>query len=334
MAAKANPKVIGAFVVGAVALLLGGVVAFGGGQYFTPKGKAVLYFQNASMSGLDVGSPVTFRGVKIGSVTDVVIHYDVDNQRLLIPVYIEIELNHFEITSGEENSKKNMPALIDRGLRGQLVVQSLVTGQASVDLSFHPGTPVVLVGEEKRMVELPTIPSDIDTMKANVSAVLKQIAALPLDKIAASTLDTVNTTNVFVKNLDGHLDDVAATVKQVGDQADAALAEAKARLELKEGEPLTNLNDTITDARTLVNKVNTGLDPIIADATKLTAGTLATMDQMRLTLETARSSISPDSDLYFELTRTLKEIQNTANSIRAFADYVQRHPDALLMGKH
>jgi paraquat-inducible protein B len=97
---------------------------------------------------------------------------------------------------------------------------------------------------------------------------------------------------------------------------------------------MQNLNNTIVDAQNLVNKINGGIDPIIADANKLTAMTLTTMDQMRITLETARSSISPESDLYFQLTRTLKEIQTTANSIRALADYVQRHPDALLLGKH
>ena len=98
--------------------------------------------------------------------------------------------------------------------------------------------------------------------------------------------------------------------------------------------PMQNLNNTIVDAQKLVNKVNGGIDPIIADANKLTTMTLAAMDQMRITLETARSSISPDSDLYFQLNRTLKEIQTTASAIRAFADYVQRHPDALLLGKH
>jgi len=97
---------------------------------------------------------------------------------------------------------------------------------------------------------------------------------------------------------------------------------------------MNNLNNTIVDARKLVNKVNGGIDPIIADANRLTTMTLSTMDEMKVTLETARSSISPDSDLYFQLTRTLKEIQTTANSIRALADYVQRHPDALLLGKH
>ena len=334
MAAKASPKVIGGFVVGAIALLVAGVIAFGGGEYFTPKGKAVLYFAAASMSGLDIGSPLTFRGVKIGSVTDVVIHYDIDNQRLLIPVYVEIELNRFEIVSGQPDAKKNIQALIDRGLRAQLVIQSLVTGQASIDLAFHTDAPAVFVGEEKRFVELPTIPSDIDMLKANLTSVLQRIAKLPLDEIGARTLDTIDSTNALMKNLNTEIGGVATSVRGVGDQATATLRDAQARLQLQDGEPMQNLNNTILDAQKLVNKVDDGVDPIISDANKLTTMTLATMGQMQLTLQTARSAISPDSDLYFQMTRTLKEIQTTANSIRALADYVQRHPDALLLGKH
>jgi len=334
MAAQASPKVIGGFVVGAIALLIGGVIAFGGGQYFTPKGKAVLYFQATSMSGLDVGSPLTFRGVKIGSVTDVVIHYDIDNQRLTIPVYVEMELSRIQIVSGQQNAKKNVRELIERGLRAQLVVQSLVTGQASIDLAFHPDVPAVFVGEEKRFVELPTVPSDIDMLKANLTSVLQRIAKLPLDEIGARTLATIDSTNALMQNLNGEIGDVAASVKGVGDQASATLREAQSRLQLQDGEPMQNLNNTILDAQKLVNNVNGGIDPIISDANQLTKMTLATMGQMQLTLETARSSISPDSALYFQLNRTLKEIQTTANTIRALADYVQRHPDALLLGKH
>jgi paraquat-inducible protein B len=334
MAAKSNPKVIGGFVVGAIVLLVAGVIAFGGGQYFTPKGKAVLFFQQASLSGLDIGSPLTFRGVKIGSVTDVIIQYDIDNQRLMIPVYVEMELNRIQIVSGQQNEKKNVQALIDRGLRAQLVVQSLVTGQASIDLSFHPDVPAVFVGRENRFVELPTVPSDIDMLKANLTSVLQRIAKLPLDEIGARTLATVDSTNALMQNLNAEIAGVATSMRGVGDQATATLKDAQARLQLEEGEPMNNLNNTIVDAQKLVNKVNGGIDPIIADANRLTTMTLSTMDQMKVTLETARSSISPDSDLYFQLTRTLKEIQTTANTIRALADYVQRHPDALLLGKH
>ena len=334
MAAKASPKVIGGFVVGAIVLLVAGVIAFGGGQYFTPKGKAVLFFSGASLSGLDIGSPLTFRGVKIGSVTDLVIQYDIDNQRLMIPVYVEMELNRIQIVSGQQNEKKNVQALIDRGLRAQLVVQSLVTGQASIDLSFHPDVPAVFVGQEKRFVELPTIPSDIDLLKANLTSVLQRIAKLPLDEIGARTLDTIDSTNALMKDLSTQIAGVTTSFKGVGDQATATLRDAQARLQLQDGEPMQNLNDTLIDARKLVNKVNGGIDPIISDANRLTTMTLGTMDEMRLTLEAARSSISPDSDLYFQLNRTLKEIQTTASSIRALADYVQRHPDALLLGKH
>ena len=294
----------------------------------------MLFFQGQSLSGLDIGSPLTFRGVKIGSVTDVVIQYEIDNQQLMIPVYVEMKLNRIQIVSGQKNEKQNIQALIDRGLRAQLIVQSLVTGQASVDLAFHPDEPAVFAGSEKRFVELPTIPSDMNMLKANLTSVLQRIAKLPLDEIGARTLATIDSTNALMQNLNGELGGVATSVKGAGDQATATLREAQARLELQDGEPMQNLNNTLIDAQKLVNKVNSGIDPIIADASRVTGATLTTMDEMRITLETARSAISPDSGLYFQLTRTLKEIQTTASSIRALADYVQRHPDALLLGKH
>ena len=72
MARKANSKLIGGFVVGATALSIVGMLVFGGGQFLKPKENLILFFQG-SLAGLDVGSPVTFRGVKVGSVTSIVI---------------------------------------------------------------------------------------------------------------------------------------------------------------------------------------------------------------------------------------------------------------------
>src|SRR6516164_628273 len=99
MAQKANPKLIGVFVLGAIVLLVAGILAFGSGDYFAPKGKAVLLFQG-SLAGLDVGSPVTFRGVRVGSVTNIVIQYNVIEQKLFIPVFIELNPQKFEIVRG------------------------------------------------------------------------------------------------------------------------------------------------------------------------------------------------------------------------------------------
>src|SRR6516164_2529676 len=96
MAKKASPKLIGGFVIGAIALVVAGILAFGGGAYFAQTRAAVLYFQG-SLSGLQVGAPVTFRGVRVGSVTKIVIHYDVLAQKLAIPVFIEINPDDFQI---------------------------------------------------------------------------------------------------------------------------------------------------------------------------------------------------------------------------------------------
>ncbi len=326
MAKKANPKLIGGFVVGAVALAVVGAIAFGGGKFLSPKAKAVMYFRESSLGGLDIGSPVTFRGVKIGSVTGLTVQYDVDKQTLQIPVYIEIELDKVEVVSGHRDIK-NIETLVERGLRGQLVVRSFVTGQASIDFNFRPETPITLVGAEPGTLELPTIPSDIDLLKANVTSVLQKIAALPLEQIASETLATVKSANELVGNLNTQVQPLSDNLKGALDEATLTLKEAHARLELRNGEPMQNLNETLADARRLIDDLNNNIGPLAKD-------TLATLEQARHTLLAAQATVSPDSTLYFQLNRTLREIQAMASSIRAFADYMQRHPDALLTGKH
>src|SRR5215475_1029563 len=265
MAKKANPKLIGGFVVGAVALAVVGAIAFGGGKFLSPKAKAVMYFRESSLGGLDIGSPVTFRGVKIGSVTALTVQYDVDKQTLQIPVHIEIELDKVEVVSGHRDIK-NIETLVERGLRGQLVVQSFVTGQASIDFNFHPDMPITLVGAEPGTLELPTIPSDIDLLKANVTSVLQKIAALPLDQIASEALTTMKSANELVGNLNGQVQPLSDNLKGVLDQATLTLKEAHARLELHEGEPLQNLNSTLADARRLIDDLNSNVGPLAKDA--------------------------------------------------------------------
>src|SRR5262249_3736648 len=136
MAKRSNPKLIGVFVVGAIVLVIAGVLAFGGMQLFTQKGKFVLFFQG-SLAGLNVGSPVTFRGINIGSVTNVVIQYDIATQHLRIPVFIEIDPTELQVYGGERNPIKNLQALVKRGLRAQLQTVSLVTGQTSINFDIH-----------------------------------------------------------------------------------------------------------------------------------------------------------------------------------------------------
>jgi phospholipid/cholesterol/gamma-HCH transport system substrate-binding protein len=347
MARKSNPKLIGGFVVGAIVLTLVGLLAFGGGEFLKHKAKVVMFFQG-SLGGLDVGAPVTFRGVKVGTVTSIVIEYDVAKQALYIPVYLELEPEKFNIISGERNPARNMQAMIDRGLRGQLETLSFVTGQTSINFDFHPNTPVRLLNLKKGIQELPSIPSTMAQLQATLTGVLGKINALPLEDISAKLLDTIDSANQVMKDaqsaitdanglvvdLNSQIKPLSASALSTSDQARLTLLEAQKRLQLREGEPMDNLNKTLLDSRVLIGNLNHGLPPLIAAAQQVMAKAGTALDQASATLRTAQSAIAPTSPLYYQLDLTLRELKGAATAIRVFAEYIQRNPNALLTGNH
>jgi paraquat-inducible protein B len=347
MAKKTNPKVIGGFVIGACVLMIAGALAFGGGEFLKPKAEAVIFFQG-SLGGLDVGAPVTFRGVKVGTVTRIVIEYDVAKQVLNIPVYLQLEPEKFQIVSGQRDPLKNMGALISRGLRGQLETLSMVTGQTSVNFDFHPGTPIRLLGIKPGVEELPSVPSSMAQLTASVSGVLEKINALPLDQISKQVIDTIEAAHQALKdadtvmtgasglvaNLNTEVKPLSDSVLGTSDQASLTLQEARKRLELREGEPMQNLNETLIAGRSLMNTLNRTVPPLLAAAQPVMATISKALDQAYLTLQTAQRAIAPDSPLMYQVNNTLRELKAAVTAIRIFAEYIQRNPNALLTGNH
>jgi hypothetical protein len=141
MSKQANKTVIGIFVVGAIALVVVAIVVLGSGKFFRQTLKAVCYFEG-SVGGLNIGAPVVFRGVKIGSVTNVILRFDRKDLIFTIPVFIEIDPSKMVATGPEpKNPGENLKLLVDRGLRASLEMQSIVTGQMQVGLDFQPDKP-------------------------------------------------------------------------------------------------------------------------------------------------------------------------------------------------
>jgi paraquat-inducible protein B len=95
MGKRVNPAAIGGFIVGAVVLIIVGILLFSRSQWLTEKRTLVMYFEG-SVKGLNVGAPVDFQGVRVGAVTDIRVHYIVKDEEFRIPVFIEIEPDRFE----------------------------------------------------------------------------------------------------------------------------------------------------------------------------------------------------------------------------------------------
>jgi len=328
MATKTSPKLIGGFVVGAIALTVAGLLAFGGSSFLSTQRKAVLFFSEESMAGLDVGSPVTFRGVKVGQVTNIAIEFDVAKRHLYIPVYIEVESDKFQLINGERN-ESNIQALVERGLRAQLQVQSLVTGQVSVNFDFHPDTPITLVGLDKSVPELPTVPSEISQLKASVAGALDRLSKLPLEKIADELSNVLQSAQSTLKDVDAQVKPLGDSFKSTSDQAGQVLANVDAQLK-----PLADsLRATSDQANKLLSNADADLPQLVAAAQQVMKSANIALGQADLTLRAAQNVVSPDAPVFYEITSTLREIKSAASSVRLLAEYLERNPNALLTGK-
>jgi paraquat-inducible protein B len=298
---------IGVFVVISLIILAVSVAVLGSGKFFKRSQKFVLYFDE-SIKGLDIGSPVLFQGVSIGSVTDITIVADPVKEQTEIPVVIKIDLDRIMVRLAGHiaDPQKNMPRLIERGLRGFLSLQSLITGKLLIEIDFYPGTPVNLKNINKQYTELPTLPSTTSKL------------GRALDKL---DLEAVQ------KKLESALDGIA----KLTDNPDLAAS-------------IRRLKETLGDARKLVNRVDRQVDPLANDTKKTVKdiGTLArnlngrvggVATSLEKTLADARGIIAPDSPLVVDLENTLKEISAMSRSIRELADYLEQHPESLIRGK-
>jgi len=327
MSKQANKTLIGAFVVSAIALLIICVAVFGSGKFLSKRQKYVMYF-DGSVKGLQIGSPVTFRGVKIGEVTDIVLHFDPSQMQVLIPVYAEIDPAKFQ--TGHEKIKpyEYYKALLNKGIRARLEMQSFVTGQLVVGADFYPNTPLRLVGLDKRYPEIPTIPTTMEELQKTIQDLpLKEITArldnvlAGLDKLVnspelngsfASLNQTFKDVDRFVKNVDAQVETLTASVTKTSESARSVFGQAEKTLAMKEGVPgeiASDLKDTLKSARLM-------------------------LDETKKSVEGINQITAQNANLGYELNRSLEQMTALSRSLRSLTDYLERHPEAFIRGKN
>ncbi|MBI5057162.1 MAG: MCE family protein [Nitrospirae bacterium] len=322
---KANKSLIGAFVLGAIVLVIAGVVVFGSGKFFKKTYKYVMFFEG-SVKGLNVGSPVIFRGVKVGQVTGIKLRLNLKDLIVIIPVYIELDPAQADIV-GELKDGYNLKAMIAKGLRAQLQMQSIVTGQFLINLDFYPDKPAKFAGKEKTL-EIPTIPTPLEELTKTIQDLklgqtLKKLdsAVEGIDRLVnspelkegiVSLNQALRNIDTLAKNIDSKVAPVASSIEETSGAARGAFAQAEKTLALKEGVPAElaqGIRDTLAAARTTLQETQSAV-----------AGIKRVADQ--------------NANIGYDLSRTLDEISELSRSLRSLTDYLDRHPEALIRGKN
>ena len=332
MSKQANTKVIGGFVVGAIVLTVVGILLFGSGKFFSHQREFVLFFED-SVKGLNIGAPVDFRGVNIGTVKDIRIDLNKKDFSLRIPVFIEIDPERIstggtvsEIRKLVETKERKtfLQLLINRGLKAQLAMQSLVTGQLGIHLDFYPDKPLRLVGAEPSYTEIPTTESSL-------SALSKTLENIPIGEIADKVEKTLDGMEKLVTS-----PDLKATLASLNPTVESAHQLLK-NLDSQVKPLATGANGTMDDAKKMLanaSKLAADLDARIPKLASSLEDTLKSADVTMKGADKAIDGIAGDnSPVRRDLVRALNEFASAARSIRILADYIEHNPQAFIMGK-
>ncbi len=321
MSKKANPAVIGLFIVLGLALGIGGLILFSSGRLFSHRQKYILYFK-ASLKGLSQGAPVKYRGVTIGSVDQVLIRHNQASNDFDMPIIIDIDVKQAQSKSDQLlqiGSKSRLEQMIREGLRGKLDTESLVTGVLYVELEVLPQAgPPVFHQLSPEYLEIPTMPTEIQQLLANLAQLDLRGIVEKLDQLLTrlnSGLGKFNLAeiNSGVTNLLGAANRVLATPDLTNS--------------------IQSLRRTLDNAEVLLKKINGRVDPVADGAIDTLNAAQNTLAELRLGIQKLTGLVEPDAPLRAELTTTLDQLKNAARAIADLAEFLKRNPNALLTGK-
>src|SRR6266446_7579923 len=305
--------------IGAVALAAVAIVVFGSGRFFQKRFTFVMFF-SGSITGLSVGSPVEFRGVKVGQVTKIAAVFDPKTLNITIPVYIEFDRKSLIVTGRDEASTEPSPnqfyqPLLEKGLKAQLDIESFITRQLYINIDFYPDQPTTLVGLDPRVPEIPTIPSLQDQIVQMLQKLPEKIMTVTdgIERLVNSPAaqQSLRDLDALIRGVATEVKPLVASLTSTSDAARRTFKQAEKTLSLREGRS-AEIADSITE-------------------TMKKAGD--SLDQMRSTLSSYQKVAAQNANVGYDLTKTLGDLDGAARSVRSLAEYLELHPEAVLKGK-
>jgi phospholipid/cholesterol/gamma-HCH transport system substrate-binding protein len=360
---KVHPVAIGAFAAGAVMLAIAALFIFGANKLFSRKFPVVMFFDE-NVNGLTVGAPLSYRGIRLGEVTQIV--SPVGTSRIAVHATMErgpllTRRSAAEVSANQ--MRQTLEEAITQGLRAQLALQSFLTGQLYVSLVLRPDTPASIAGLGGPALEIPTIPTIMSQLQAGLEKVpLAQVPKYLSDTLEGSarllqgpelakTLEAVGPlvadAQKLLRRLDGEVGPLLVSLKGTSDTARTSLVEVTRQLDrvVSGLQPLmTSLTGTSDTARVAVKDLSGDLQKTLAQLgpqlSALAVKLEGVSDAARTTLEGAQGTLqgvdgalNGDLPLGHQLKQTLQELATAARSLRALADSLERNPESLLTGK-
>lgn len=299
-----NPRNVatGAFVFGALLIAIV-TLLYLLGSGFKKTDPFVMVFDGAAR-GLNSGAPIALRGVSVGQVTDVDVVLDAHTADLYVVVTGEIDESSIRYR-GDPNTVSTED-LIERGLRAQLNMQSLVTGLLYIEIDFHPESELILADIDSPYEQFPTIPTNLERLAKKLEDFDMEALSEQLKDIG-DNIQSVLGSEEF-RQLPSNMNTTLVSLRELSDQMQVQLASSGPRLD-----------NVLEQTSTTIAKANSEL----ADA----------IDVFQQSMENLNGLTSTDSATLYQLNTALKEVSRASRALRQLVTTLEDQPEALLQGK-
>lgn len=330
MKTKVSPAAVGLFVLGAFVLGMVTLFSFGNVHLFSKPPRFLVTFDE-SIHGLDLGSPVKLRGVRVGRVVSLNLRYKPEDNKSVVDVICELNRDTITDSVGDTldlSDRGQLQDLIDRGLRAQLGVIGLATGLLYVELdirdpALYPAPEVSTV--DLRYAVVPAIPSAISEFQASLTEILASFKKIDFPGLANEFQGLMADTRRQINGLD-----VAPLVQEwtaAGKSINALASSGQV------SGAIENLNGALTDLRSTLAKIDTAVEPTTADLSATLQQAQTTLASFEEAANTAQRFINAQSGLGREAAIALQQLGEASAAVARLADFLERNPAALISGR-
>ena len=210
--------------------------------------------------------------------------------------------------------------LVDRGLRAQLMVQSMVTGQLSIEFAIPPDTPVRLQGRRDDLPEVPTLPSDM----ARLRQTLRELPVQPIAEKLEQLLARVN--DILAKP---EVDSLTVSMAEVV----ANMADLSGHWNDRSEALSDQIEEVLQDMHSVASQVDGHVLPLLQLLEEVAHLAKSALLRMSEFMDSAQAKLGADAPLFYEVRASLQAFIRAVDTLQSLAEYLDQHPEALLRGK-
>lgn len=341
MTQKTNYFKLGLFVILSFALTAAMLIAFGAGQFFKTEPLAETYF-NESVQGLDIGSEVKYKGVKIGAVKSITTPtkvYDIASNYVL--VIFTLSENCYVGQTGKK-PKERMKKAVDDGLSVFLSLNGL-TGSAYLETDYKKNGPDDLkISWTPENLYVPSQSSNIKQVKDGISLVMETLGTMDLQEMKkdlSALLKSLNITKVSVQ-----AESLIKELRQTNKDLSKILTSGQVK------QILTDTSSSVADLKQIVHAAKVPIKQTLADintasgsfkrmATGLEQGYEGKLTKMSDKMDTVLGSLEKTSRLLENMIwtnadvieKTIGNLENTTENLNQFTRELREYPGSILM---